>query len=128
MTMTRIVRSTILPLLIASAMVCIVACEDDYEDHDIPVGQGALVLDNLTGYDLVVFVDGSDEYDLDAGDDQLILDVDPGLHRVVFLNDDDGVMNLQDEYDVLSGRYTILDISVDANDPSALLVSLEFDD
>lgn len=116
-------------LIMASALALLSpGCEDpdDDFDHDPPAGLGTLYVDNNTGDDLNVFVDGAGL--AGVGDfDERFYDLAPGVHRVV-LDQDDGDRSYRDDVDVLEGRRTILDVERDSDDSDRYDVAILFDD
>lgn len=100
--------------------------DDDDFDHDPPAGLGTLYVDNNTGDDLDVFVDGAEMQGV--GDyDERFYDLAPGVRRVV-LDEDDGDRSFADDVDVLEGRRTIIDVSRDSDDFDRYDVVIYFDD
>jgi len=86
------------------------ACEnnDDDFDHDIPAGQGTLVVNNKTFSDMQVFIDGFEVKKV-SKDDYEFYDRDPGVYRVV-LDEDDGDRNWYGFVDIVEGKKSILDV------------------
>ena len=88
--------------------------DDDPTDHDVPPGQGLIVVDNNSGDDIAVYIDGKREKDADAYEDEPYT-VAPGLHRVI-LDQRSGSRSYRDDIDAVEGRRTILDVTVRAGD------------
>lgn len=117
--------------LAAVAAFALLACgcedADDDFDHDPPAGLGTLYIDNNTGDDLDVFVDGvrlggADDYD------ERFFDLAPGVHRLVLAADDDEDRSYRDDIDILEGRRTIVDVDRDSDDFDRYDVVVYFDD
>lgn len=85
--------------------------DDDDKDFIPPEGQGALRVDNNTGDDIRVYVNG--ELLGTTGDySDRAFPLDPGLYRVV-LDQKSGGRNYRDDVDIIVGRLTVLDIEID---------------
>ncbi len=98
-------------LLLGLGLACgLTACEDDDDDfdHDIPAGQGTLVVNNKTFHDIEVFINGF-EVSKVRDEDYEFYDRDPGVYRVV-LDEDDGDRNWYGFVDVVEGKKSILDV------------------
>lgn len=90
-------------------MLLVCGCdENDYYDHVPPSGMGSLVLDNNSGDDISVFLDGVETLNLDGSDEE-IQDLQPGVYRIV-LSADHTERSYSADVDILEGRLTILDI------------------
>ena len=91
-------------------------CEsnDDDFDHDPPAGMGTLYVVNRTPNDCDVYIDGSRVGGVDE-DDREWYDLDPDVHRVV-VEQDDSYRVFRGDVDVLEGKRTILELSVDPGD------------
>jgi hypothetical protein len=102
-------------------------CEDTNEyDHNPPAGLGTLYVDNHTGDDLHVFIDGEEKHK--AGDyDKRYYDLEPGVRRVV-LAEEDGDRSFRDDVDVLEGHRTIIEVSHEPGDFDHYDVAVFFDD
>ncbi len=100
-------------------------CEDDDYDHDVPAGQGSIVVDNRTGDRIRVYLDGLQVASVGIGDERYY-DLDPGQHRVV-LDGDDVDRNWADDVDVLQGRLAILKVTADFGDFDDYDVDLDYD-
>ena len=82
--------------------------ESGYYDHDPASGMGSLVLDNNSGDDISVFLDGLEILNIDGSDEE-IQDLQPGAYRIV-LSADHTDRSYSADVDILEGRLTILDI------------------
>ena len=110
---------------IGLALLC-ASCEIDFDDdidHDIPEGQGSLVIDNRTLNEIDVYADGTyigeaDEFDDDA------FDLDPGTVRIV-LDEDGGDRFYADEADIIEGRLTIWEVFESGFDDYAVDVRID---
>lgn len=101
------IRAGILALVIAAGSVT--GCDDDNFDHDIPEGQGSLVVNNFTGDRLRVFIDGMAVNSVTEGKYQAYDRV-PGIYRVA-LDSDDSERSWADDVDVLEGTLTVVEVS-----------------
>jgi hypothetical protein len=102
-------------LLAGLALLLGSGCETDDEDydHDPPLGQGSIIIENFTSTDIEFFVGGRFVGEVDDDDDRAF-DFRPGVYRVV-LNDDDGDRSWAADVDVLEGRLTILTVRIDVS-------------
>ena len=101
-------------------------CEsDNYTDHKPPAGDGSLVVDNHTGDDISIFVDGAYKAKVDSSSDR-ILDMAPGLYRVVLTEEDHGDRSYRADVDILDGRLTVLEVWI-STDPHAYDVTTRFE-
>ena len=98
---------------------------DDVFDHSPPAGQGSVVVDNRTGRDLNVFIGGIQVERVGARRWRAY-DRDPGVYRVV-LEERNGIRNFRDDVDVLDGRLTVLDATIDTQRREGLSVYIYFD-
>lgn len=105
--------------------LALAGCEDDEFDHTPPSGQGSLIVDNHTADDIDLFVNGAWVTRVDGGD-EAVVDLEPGLYRIV-LNDEDDLRSFRDDVDVLEGRLTVLDVTLDGVSLGAYRVLLYFD-
>ncbi len=97
--------------LIAAVMLALVAgCEDQRFDHEPPPGLGSLVVDNLTGTSLEVFIDRAAPEQVRAWRHR-IWDMTPGIHRLVIRDGDDGRFYSGDA-DIVEGRLTIAEVRI----------------
>lgn len=98
--------------------------DDDYTDHEPPAGKGSIVVDNNTADDIKVYIEGVRVADVNDFDDRAY-DLNPGVYRVV-LDQDGGDRTFRDDVDVIEGRLTILDVSIDLFDPDDYDVEVFF--
>ena len=105
-------------LLLAAGLAFSAGCDwddsDDNEDYNPPDGEGALRVDNNTGDDIRVYVDGEELGTVGDYSDR-VFNREPGVYRVV-LDQKNGDRDFRDEVDVVENRLTVLDVSYD-NDP-----------
>ena len=108
-------RIPILPRFIMMCCTCMLllmlcsGCEDDDDfDHDIPEGQGSLVINNTTYNDIYVYINGR-EYATTDADDYEFYDRSPGTYSLV-LDERHGDRNWFGYVEILEGRKTILDV------------------
>lgn len=106
-------------------LAALTSCDDGSFDHDPPEGKGSIIVDNNTGTDTAVYLDGSLAGHADSGD-STIFDLEPGEYRLV-LDEVDGTRNYRDDIDVLEGRLTILDVLPDAASIFRYYVTIDFD-
>ena len=102
----------ILALLVPAALFA--GCDEEEFDHTPPSGQGTLVVDNLTGDRVYVYIDG-EEVNSVTSDKHQYYDRDPGVYRVV-LDGEDTDRAWADDVDVLEGRLTVLEVREHALD------------
>lgn len=116
-----------LEILAAAAMVSVwsAGCDDDDYDHDVPAGQGTLVVDNQTPDRVHVFIAGAQVQSVGDGDERYY-DLAPGLYRIA-LDGDDTDRFWAGEADVLQGRLTILKVNNDLGDFDEFNVDVDFD-
>lgn len=117
-----------LEILAAAAMVSVwsAGCDDDDDyDHDVPAGQGTLVVDNQTPDRVHVFIAGAQVQSVGDGDERYY-DLAPGLYRIA-LDGDDTDRFWAGEADVLQGRLTILKVNNDLGDFDEFNVDVDFD-
>lgn len=99
-------------LLLAGVIPLLTACDEDNDrDFDPASGKGAIVVDNNTGRNIIVFIDGVRQGRVGDFSDRAF-ELDPGVYRIV-LDEDGGDRNYRDDIDVLVNRLTILDVDVD---------------
>ena len=101
----------IISLILCSFLIVFVAgCDshDSYNDHVPAPGKAGLVVDNHTGDDISIFVDGVRIGGVE-GDDYTVIDLEPGFARLVLAADHDD-RSFRDDVDLLDGRLTILDV------------------
>jgi hypothetical protein len=102
-------RWLLAPVLTVTLASCDLSNDDD-DDHDVPDGQGSLIVDNNSADEISVFVDGIKVKNLGDYSDWAY-DLDPGVHRVV-LDQSGGDRSYREDIDILKGRRTVLDVSV----------------
>lgn len=85
--------------------------DDDEEDFEPPAGQGALRVDNNTGDDIRIYVNGEQLGTVGDYSDRAF-PLDPGVYRVV-LDQKNGDRDFRDEVDLIENRRTVLDVSYD---------------
>lgn len=98
---------------LATAAACLIAtgCDygkNDHFSHKPPAGQGSLIVNNLTGDDIAVYVDGQRLKDVGDYDDRAY-DLSPGVRRVL-LDQRGGHRTFDDDVDVVEGRRTVMDV------------------
>ena len=112
--------------LAATVAVWTAGCdEDDDYDHDIPAGQGTLVVDNRTPDRIHVFIAGEQVQSV-GDDDERYYDLDLGLYRIA-LEGDDTDRFWTGEADILEGRLTILKVRDDLGDFDDFDVDVDYD-
>ena len=116
-----------LTFLTATLLLSLTGCDDSSDDfdHDPPAGMGTLYVVNRTPDDSRVFIDGERVSDVDS-DDYDWFDLTPGAHRVVVTQGNTD-RKFRDDVDVLDGRRTILELSVDPTDPHDFDTFIDFD-
>ena len=117
-------RLGIMAVVLASGLAAGCDDDDDY-DHDVPAGQGSLVVDNFTVDRVRVYVDG-EKMDSVGDGDHRYYDLAPGVHRVA-LDGDDTDRSWADDVDVLDGRLTVLEVRSAAFDYDDFDVRIYFD-
>lgn len=100
------------PLITALALLA-TGCDDKEFDHDPPEGKGTLYVDNNTGDGMDVFINGERVAGVGSGDKRYY-DLNPGVYRVA-LAADHSDRSFSGDVDVLVGRRTIMDVSIDLN-------------
>lgn len=114
-----------------AAALCLLAaagCEssdDDDVDHTPPAGMGSLVVDNDTDNHIGVYVDGVAQATA-REDKQTVYDLEPGERRVA-LEEQGGDRFEGLTVDILEGRLTRLDVSIDAADAEGYDVFVSLD-
>lgn len=99
----------LLACAVSSSMLTGCELDDDPSDHDVPPGKGSLIVDNNTGDSIAVYINGQRQDDADEYDDESY-DLEPGVYRVL-LDQRSGSRSYAEEYDVIEGRRTILDVT-----------------
>ena len=117
-------RLGIMAVVLASGLAAGCDDDDDY-DHDVPAGQGSLVVDNFTADRVRVYVDGEKRESVGDGDHRYY-DLAPGVHRVA-LDGDDTDRSWADDVDVLEGRLTVLEVRSAAFEYDDFDVRIYFD-
>ncbi len=112
-----------LALVLATGLMC--GCDDEDYNHDPPVGQGAIVVDNYTGDRVYVYINGREEGSV-GGDNHEYYDREPGLYRVA-LDGDDSHRSWAADVDVLEGRLTVLKVRGYSGDYDHFDVEVYFD-
>jgi hypothetical protein len=97
---------------------------DDELDHTPAAGLGALIVENNTGSDINLYLDGLSRGQVDA-DDSLAIDLNPGTYRVV-LDEDDGDRQYGADVDILEGRLTVMRVYIQSGSYSEYRVNTEF--
>jgi hypothetical protein len=96
------------------------------EDHTPPAGMGSIMLRNNTGADIDVYLDGvGASHRADRGT-TTPYDLKPGTYRVS-LAEHDGYRSYSGFVDVLQGRLTFMDVTLDLHDRFAYDVVIFFD-
>lgn len=95
----------------AALVLPFAGCDDDEFDHKPPDGKGTLYVDNRTAEGMDVFFNGERVPGVGSGDNRYY-DLDPGVYRVA-LHGDDTDRSYSGDVDVLNGRRTIMDVSID---------------
>ncbi|HMO51570.1 MAG TPA: hypothetical protein PKE26_01810 [Kiritimatiellia bacterium] len=106
---TSIGRRTI-AVLACLLVIGLSGCDDDL-DHQPPAGQGAVIINNQTGSDIRVFLDGEEQPTVRAYRDRAI-DRPPGVYRLV-LDQRGGDRTFRDDIDVIANRLTVVDVATD---------------
>ena len=98
--------------LLAAALLPLgfAGCDDEDYNHSPPAGQGSIYLDNRTGDDINVYIDGVVVNDIDDYGERAY-DLAPGLYRLV-LDEQGGDRYGAYDMDVVAGRLTVVDIRV----------------
>jgi hypothetical protein len=120
-------QTFLLIALAASLSLTLLGCDysDDDFDHDPPAGKGTLYVVNRTPNDCNVFVDGTERSGVDA-DDKEWYDLDPDVRRVV-VDQDNTYRVFRGDVDILEGKRTILELSVDPNNLNRFDAFIYFD-
>lgn len=113
---TRLLLTTLTAAVLSFyATGCDYDDDDDFDDHDVPEGKGSIIVDNNSADDIAVYIDGVRVEDVDDYEDEAY-DVDPGLRRVVLDQRGGEDRSYRGDIDVIEGKRTVLDVSVDALD------------
>ncbi len=86
---------------------------DDDSDHDPAEGFGALYVDNNTGDDIRIYVNGEQVARVGDYADKVV-DLEPGVYRII-LDGDDTDRNFREDIDIIEGRLTVLDVAYDGS-------------
>lgn len=121
-------RSLCALMAVCAFSVFAAGCDMDegYLDHRPPAGKGTLIIDNHTGDDVGVYLDGH-RLGLASEYDNRIDDLDPGAYRLVLTEDHDGTRSYGMDIDILDGRLTIVDVSTTTGSTSSYQVSVRFE-
>lgn len=117
-------RISLLLTLVAAALSTS-SCETKTYDHTPPPGKGSIVVDNNSGSDTELYLNGSFVGKAESGD-VTVFDISPGQYRLV-LAETDGYRNYRDYVDVLENRLTILDVMTDYSSSSLYYVVVDFE-
>lgn len=103
-------------------------CEDAEDDFDMTLedGKGALIVQNLSGSDFNVFVEGVRIGEVDSND-HLATELDPGVVRVFLCEQDGDHRGYGEDLDILEGRRTIVRIQRDDDDWNDYDITIEYD-
>lgn len=114
-------------LILSMLAVAAVSCSwSRDEDHTPPDGMGSIMLRNNTGGDIDVYLDGvltSKRADYSS---TTPYDLKPGTYRVS-LAEHNGYRSFSGFVDVLQGRLTFMDVTLDLSDRFAYDVVIFFD-
>ena len=108
----------LLPALILTS------CDDGTYDHVPPAGQGSIIIENNSGEDTQVYIDGI-LFGTVRERKTRIFDMTPRTYRIV-LDEDDGYRSYRDDIDVLADRLTVMDVMIDYSSSSLYHVILDF--
>lgn len=114
-----------LGFLLAGALPFGAGCDESEFDRDPPPGQGSLVVDNLTGDRVYVYVDGQDVGSV-GSDKHHYYDLEPGVHRIA-LDGDDTDRAWAGDVDILNDRRTVLEVRGYSGDYDSFDVRIFFD-
>lgn len=108
-------KGVVRALTLLAALAWCGACENDDDDwdHQPPAGQGALIIDNRTGDDLEIFVDGRLAGQVDDWDDRAF-NYAPGAYRLV-VREESGDRSRGMDLDILENRLTIVRVRPDTD-------------
>ena len=111
--------------LLLALMLPITGCEDsnDY-DHTSPAGKGSLVVDNETGTDIDLFLNGILQVKV-PDDAERYMDLDPGVYRMV-LDEHNDYRSYSADVDILESRLTVVKIQTSAVYAYGYSVSIYF--
>ena len=111
--------------MMAAAWLFLSGCDEDRYDRDPPPGQGSMVVENVTGDRVLVYVDGAEEDGVSAGKHRYY-DRAPGVYRVV-LDGDDTNRSWAGDVDILEGRRTVLEVRGYSGDYNPFEVEIYLD-
>lgn len=114
-------------VMLGFVMALGVGCDDlDGElDHTPAAGLGALIVENNTGSDINLYLDGLSRGQVDA-DESLPIDLNPGTYRVV-LDEEDGDRQYGADVDILEGRLTVMRVYIQSGSYTEYRVRTEFE-
>ncbi|TAN36117.1 MAG: hypothetical protein EPN23_09135 [Verrucomicrobia bacterium] len=114
-------------LLLASVLASAVAgCRwSRDEDHTPPAGMGSIMVRNNTGDDIDVYLNGTATSNRADYSSTTPYDLQPGTYRVA-LSEHNGYRSYAGFVDVLVGRLTFMDVTVDFSDRFAYDVVIFF--
>lgn len=104
----RRLTATLLAMTMLGVLFLASGCENEQYGHRPPPGQGSLIVDNLTGARLDVFVDGALVGDVRAWRDRA-WDLPPGVHRLALRERDDR-RYFGGDTDIVADRRTIAQV------------------
>jgi len=81
---------------------------ESYYDHVPPPGRGSLIIDNNTGDDISVYIDGALMTGVGDGSTEIV-DLTPGFFRLV-LDADNAERSYRADIDILEDRLTVLEV------------------
>lgn len=108
-----------------TALLLLSSCDDDGYSHEPPDGKGSIIVENNSGEDTAVYIDGVLIGNARSGDAS-VFDLNPGRYRLV-LAEVDGYRNYRDDIDVLENRLTVLDVMIDYSSSSLYYVIVDFE-
>lgn len=114
------IATLLIPILFLNS-----GCEDDSYNYTPPAGQGAVIINNNTGDHIEVYMDGTEQPKTNSGENRAYPQT-PGKIRVV-LNDSGTDRTWRGDVDVLEGRNTVMDVSVNVDNWNEYLVVVYLD-
>ena len=108
--------------------LALLGCDENRHDYDddIPDGYGALVVENNSGSDFDVYVEGYAVGRVDAGD-YLEEEYEPGVLGVFLRQRHGDHKGYRDDVDILEGRRSILRIYDEFGDWGDFKITVEYD-